>query len=85
MIKVRKIFWFLESYYLFIEREFKYESRWEDVVQYNKSKFNDGVFYPYTIANSKDIIKKLFDLLYENLILFIEKKNYLLKYFSLII
>lgn len=70
-----KIFWLLESYYLFIEQENNYPERWEDVVQYNKSKFNDGLFYPYNITSSKVITKKLFDLLYDNLILFVKKKR----------
>lgn len=70
-----KIFWLLESYYLFIEQTYDGSAKWEDVVNYNKSNFNCGVFYPYNIANSKDITQKLFDLLYDNIMNFIENNN----------
>ncbi len=73
--RAKKIFWLLESYYLFIENEYNYSLKWEDVVQSNKSKFENGILKPFNISNSKEITKELFDLMYIELIYFIENQN----------
>jgi hypothetical protein len=65
-----KIFWLLESYYLFIESNHDYTrygsfAAFEDLIQHNQSKFHEGFFYPYTTESAKGITKKIFDLMCE--------------------
>jgi hypothetical protein len=68
-----KIFWLLESYYLFIEGNHDYSrygnfGAFDELIQHNKSKFYEGFFYPYNIESAKDITKKIFDLMCDNII-----------------